>query len=316
MFLKKNLSAFLCIALAASFCFVSCSKKTVKNLDTAVKVAKAVNGVSDGKKEPPLDKVMKMVKKAKPAEEKVFRYELTKDGSGVRITGLSAEAKGKINDVLVIPATIEGMPVKEIIGELRSFGGSLDYAAYYAAVIPEGVEELGTSEGGLFPYLKYISVPSTLKYWDVGHIAGDRLGKKLEKIDGLENSKITSISGFFCANLKTIKLPPSLKKIEEMAFAESSLISIEIPEGVTEIGRQAFGGCVNLEKVILPSTIKKIGNRAFIECGSLKEIVIPDSVKSIIFDSFGGPYEDPFEKTNLNLKSQGALKAVGYKGSF
>ena len=37
----------------------------------------------------------------------------------------------------------------------------------------------------------------------------------------------------------------------------------EIPEGITEIGACAFGGCVNLNRIIIPESVSTIGNDAF-----------------------------------------------------
>lgn len=50
------------------------------------------------------------------------------------------------------------------------------------------------------------------------------------------------------------------------------LEEIEIPEGIKEIGKEAFYGCTNLKKVYLPSTLQSIEALAFEDCKSLKDI--------------------------------------------
>lgn len=59
------------------------------------------------------------------------------------------------------------------------------------------------------------------------------------------------------------------------------LIDVTIPEGVTDIGDNAFSWCVFLERVHLPDTLTAIGNGAFACCTSLTEINIPEGMKSI-----------------------------------
>jgi len=47
---------------------------------------------------------------------------------------------------------------------------------------------------------------------------------------------------------------------------------------VTEVGKEAFEGCEELESVQLPNTIKKIGEKAFKNCKKLQTINWPDSL--------------------------------------
>lgn len=51
-----------------------------------------------------------------------------------------------------------------------------------------------------------------------------------------------------------------------------SIKTLEIGEGITEIGKNAFNGCTALEKADLPSTTKKIKENAFKNCSNLKEV--------------------------------------------
>ena len=54
--------------------------------------------------------------------------------------------------------------------------------------------------------------------------------------------------------------------------------SIEIYEGVTGIGENAFKGCTNLEKIKVPNSVKSIGAYAFYGCTKLDYAILPDSV--------------------------------------
>jgi hypothetical protein len=57
--------------------------------------------------------------------------------------------------------------------------------------------------------------------------------------------------------------------------------SIIIPNGVTTIGRGAFGGCASLTGINIPNGVTSIGNNAFAACTSLASITIPNSVTTI-----------------------------------
>lgn len=56
---------------------------------------------------------------------------------------------------------------------------------------------------------------------------------------------------------------------------------ITIPDGVTEIGDEAFGVCMSVNSVIIPNGVTKIGNQAFWCCNALTSVQIPGSVTKI-----------------------------------
>ena len=68
-------------------------------------------------------------------------------------------------------------------------------------------------------------------------------------------------------------------------------MSINLPEGLTDIGQQAFSWCASLSKLSLPDGLKVIGSLAFSNTG-ITEIELPASL-----ESFGGSgaYNDEFK---------------------
>lgn len=66
----------------------------------------------------------------------------------------------------------------------------------------------------------------------------------------IDNKKVTSI-GYLC-------------------FENSYIRSITIPEGVTNIGFDAFYNCTALENIIIPASVTNIGSRAFDDTPWLK----------------------------------------------
>ena len=67
-----------------------------------------------------------------------------------------------------------------------------------------------------------------------------------------------------------------------------SATEIAIPEGVTEIGYEAFSGCASLAEITIPDSVTKIGECAFEGCMSLASITIPGSVTEIGAGTFCG----------------------------
>ena len=71
-----------------------------------------------------------------------------------------------------------------------------------------------------------------------------------------------------------------------LCYLMSKICSIEIPNSVTSIGDDAFGGCSGLTSVVIGNSVKSIGESAFSGCKSLTSIEIPNSVTSIGDDAF------------------------------
>ncbi len=74
--------------------------------------------------------------------------------------------------------------------------------------------------------------------------------------------------------------------IDQGVFAQTSLVSVTIPDGVTEILDYTFAGCYELKEVKLSNNLTRIGEMAFSECSSLTSIVLPDSLISIDYGAF------------------------------
>jgi hypothetical protein len=85
-----------------------------------------------------------------------------------------------------------------------------------------------------------------------------------------------------CERLVSVRLPESLTDIGKCAFWYCwHLTDIHIPLNVKSIGDGAFSSCQNLVSVRLPEGLTDIGKGAFYGCGFLKEINIPAGIKSI-----------------------------------
>ena len=104
----------------------------------------------------------------------------------------------------------------------------------------------------------------------------------------LPNSLIRiGVSAFiYCQSLKSIELPKRLREIDVCAFSCCGLTSITLPDKVVVIPMSAFGGCFDLEEVVLSpyTTIIKAG--AFASCEKLSKINRPETLKDIDDNAF------------------------------
>ena len=83
------------------------------------------------------------------------------------------------------------------------------------------------------------------------------------------------------STLLTLKLPDSLTRIEEYAFAGGKFQAVIIPDGCTYIGDYAFQGCDQLVYISYPANYPEgivIAEHAFDGCGEIKVVVRQGSV--------------------------------------
>ena len=66
------------------------------------------------------------------------------------------------------------------------------------------------------------------------------------------------------------------------------LSSVVIPNGVIDIGEEAFGSCGKLTSIIIPDSVTRIGKSAFANCWSLSNVSIGNGVTTIGSSAFEG----------------------------
>ncbi|MCM1167595.1 MAG: leucine-rich repeat domain-containing protein [Ruminococcus sp.] len=82
--------------------------------------------------------------------------------------------------------------------------------------------------------------------------------------------------------LAKVVLPDTVTSIGDCAFDNcQSLTAVNIPGGVTALGKRVFSGCLELAEIKIPSLVRTIGESAFSSCVKVEEIVIPEGVTEI-----------------------------------
>jgi len=159
--------------------------------------------------------------------ERNFTYDLTSDGKGIQITGYTGT-----NRNLVIPATIEGYPVR-IIGNNKQIGGELTRTSLQTLVIPNGVTTIT-----LYTF------------------KGQGSLRTVSLADSIEEIGMSAFEG--CSSLTEINLPANIKKLYDSAFKDCrELYNLKIPTSISGINfhltippesrsRSQFSGCGKL----------------------------------------------------------------------
>jgi len=69
--------------------------------------------------------------------------------------------------------------------------------------------------------------------------------------------------------------------IGEAAFSGSAVLSVSIPNSITNVEQLAFMGCGSLSSITIPNSVLTIGSGAFYQCTSLTSISMPRDLETI-----------------------------------
>ena len=84
-----------------------------------------------------------------------------------------------------------------------------------------------------------------------------------------------------CWTLDNIVLSSSLTSILYRTFHNCGFSSIELPDNIISIEKEAFWYCQKLQQINIPCSVISIGYRAFYSCTSLGGVVMYDKVVSV-----------------------------------
>lgn len=112
-----------------------------------------------------------------------------------------------------------------------------------------------------------------------------------------------------CTELTDITLGSAVKEIQPFAFYSTAITTLDVPEGISNIGDCAFYACQNLNKLTFRGKVT-LGERVFTACG-IKELDILDGAEVICAagDPFRGSGNDPAVTTINAVELKGTLKS-------
>ena len=125
----------------------------------------------------------------------------------------------------------------------------------------------------------------------LGSLFRDNYNDKKKYVNiNLSGSTLTTIpvgTFTYCSDLVGIILPNSIEIIKNGAFQCTGLTNITIPNGVTDIGIDAFRECANLTGIIISDSVTNIGSWAFLKCTKLANVTMGNGVQLIGHSAFG-----------------------------
>lgn len=116
-------------------------------------------------------------------------------------------------------------------------------------------------------------------------------------------------------NLVSVTLPESLTDLGNSTFEYcSNLTTINLPEGLTSIGQRGFASCTSLTSINLPEGLTDIGEEVFSGCTSLSDTTWPTNITRIEAGTFSGCNNlTSFDFSNITSIGNSAFSGCGFK---
>ena len=131
------------------------------------------------------------------------------------------------------------------------------------------------------------------------------------KNGGDSSSTKEALKALIDRTITSIDIPDGMTNIGSQVFNQCrDLVSVTIPNTVTNIGSYAFSNCNSLVSITIPSSVLSLQANTFINCNSLTDVFIPNSVTRVAVTSFSGcssltnvTLGDGFNANNLDLSA-------------
>lgn len=179
------------------------------------------------------------------SKEADFTFQLTKDGTGVIITGVSGNPKE-----VKIPSKFEGVPVVEI-GD-KAFE---DHLGITSITIPNSVTKIGSNAFSSTGITKIV-IPDSVTEMGSFPLNGCKMLTEAKLSDNISKLIILGASGW-PTGVKKINLPKNLKEIDTFAFIGfPEITDLAIPDTITKLIFISYHHGVPLKEGEIPETFK------------------------------------------------------------
>lgn len=186
---------------------------------------------------------------------------------------------------------VTDLVIPDGVTEIKS-GVFYGYDRLTSVIIPDSVQSIGDCAFASCSNLESVSLGNGISY--IGREPFTNCNKLQYHSDGVldylgnEDNPYVYLNKCKDEQVESVTVQPSTKIIGSEAFRSCGLTSIQIPEGVLQIGYFAFFGCIGLGEVVLPDSLKVVEDGVFYGCYNLTKVCIPDGVTALGKSAFQG----------------------------